>query len=118
MEDSGSCIHKNVGTPTHMRTIDIRLPRLVGRNVSSVGICWLLAVSLVHPSEGPSVATQNSREPAAFQEALRNYRTRRAQDAINQLAAWPVDRLAAAAKASAPNLSPSDRMAAAILQAE
>src|SRR5262249_19010626 len=61
---------------------------------------------------------QNSREPAAFQQALRNYRTGRAQDAINQLAAWSVDRLAAAAKASAPNLSSSDRMAEAILQAE
>jgi len=80
--------------------------------------CWLLAVSLVHASEGRSVPTQNSREPAVFQQAVRNYRTGRAQDVINQLAAWPVDRLAAAAKASAPNLSSSDRMAAAILQAE
>ena len=92
--------------------------RLVGRHLYSVGICWLLAVSLVHPSESPSVSTQNSRQPAAFEQALRNYRTGRAQDAINQLAAWPVDRLTAAAKASAPTLSSSDRMAAAILQAE
>src|SRR5262249_46608559 len=89
-----------------------------GRNVCFVGICWLLAVSLVDTSEGGSVSTQNSREPGAFQQALRNYRTGRAQDAINQLAAWPVDRLAAPAKASAPNLSSSDRIAAAILQAE
>jgi len=80
--------------------------------------CWLLAVSLVHASEGRSVPTQNSREPAVFQQAVRNYRTGRAQDVINQLAAWPVDRLTAAARASAPTLSPSDRMAAAILQAE
>jgi hypothetical protein len=101
-----------------MRTINIRLSRLVGRIGNFVGICWFLAVSLGHPSEGRSVSTQNPREPAAFQQALRNYRTGRAQDAINQLAAWPVDRLAAAAKAVAPNFSSSDRMAAAILQAE
>jgi hypothetical protein len=118
LADSCSYVYKPPGTPTPMRTINMRRSRLVGRNVYSIGICWLLAVSLVHPSERRSVSTQNSPEPAAFQQALRHYRTGRVQDAIDQLAAWPVDRLAAAAKAAAPNLSSSDRMAAAILQAE
>jgi tetratricopeptide (TPR) repeat protein len=91
---------------------------------------WVFGLSLAHPKERvfqEAVATeviassgspQKSPDPDTFQQSLRVYRTGRAQDAISQLAAWPVDRLVAAAKASAPNLSSSDRMAAAILQAE
>jgi len=79
-----------------------------GRNIVAVVICVL----------GLSLASADSLDAAAFQQLLGTYRTGRAQDAINKLAAWPVDRLVAAAKASTPQLSSSDRMAAAILQAE
>jgi tetratricopeptide (TPR) repeat protein len=65
-----------------------------------------------------SVPAQPSVDTATFQQLLRTYRTGRAQEAINTLAAWPVDPLAAVATASMPNLSSSDRMAAADLQAE
>jgi tetratricopeptide (TPR) repeat protein len=57
-------------------------------------------------------------DSARFEQILHNDRTGRAQEAISDLATWPVDRLAAAPKAATPRLSSSDRMAAAILQAE
>jgi tetratricopeptide (TPR) repeat protein len=107
----------------------VRPYHFVGRKVLSLGIGWLLGILPVNLSEGAfdrpaaevtaaSLSTQNSPDPATFQQILRTYRTGRAQEAINELAAWPVDRLAAAAKASTPTLSSSDRMAAADLQAE
>jgi hypothetical protein len=113
-----------------MGTSNIRPRHFVGRKVLFVGIAWLLGISLVHLHEGAfevlapteasaaSLSTRDSPEPATFQQILHTYRTGRAQEAINELAAWPVDRLTAAAKASMPNLSSSDRMAAADLHAE
>jgi predicted Zn-dependent protease len=75
-------------------------------------------LSLATQARAAPLSIQSSPEPAAYQQALRTYRTGHAQDAINELAAWPVDRLTGAAKALAPKLSSSDRMAAAILEAE
>jgi hypothetical protein len=75
------------------------------RRVVAVGI-WALGLSPSHPKEGAfkkAVATdviassgspQKLPDPATFQRILHDYRTGRAQDAINELAAWPVDRLA------------------------
>jgi hypothetical protein len=113
-----------------MRTSTVRPCHFVGRKVLSVGVGCLLGISLLRLSErapaiwpatavsADSLSTRDSPDAATFQHILHNYRTGRAQEAINELAGWPVDRLAAAAKASTPNLSPSDRMAAADLQAE
>jgi hypothetical protein len=73
------------------------------------------------PASRPSAASlssQDSPETAAFEKHLQNYRTSSAREVIGELATWPVDRLVAAAKASTPILSPSNRMAAAILEAE
>jgi hypothetical protein len=49
---------------------------------------------------------------------LAHLRAGRHEEAVKELAAWPVDRLVATSKSAAPKLSPSDRMAVAILQAE
>ena len=90
----------------------------------------MLCLSLVHLTDGalaigPAggatgsfVPAQNSTDPAAFQQLLHTYRTGRAEDAISELARWPVDEIAAAAQTAAATLSSSDRMAAAILEAE
>src|SRR6266487_1155052 len=59
-----------------------------------------------------TLSTQHSPDPDTLQQILHNYRTGRAQEAITELASWPVDRLVAAAKASTPKPSSSDRMAA------
>jgi len=89
----------------------IRAPA-IEQNVLAVAIT-VLGLSPVHPSEGARAIS-----PAAFQQLLHSYRTGRADEAIRELAAWPVDELAAAAEASTLQLSSSDRMAAAILEAE
>jgi hypothetical protein len=65
-----------------------------------------------------SLPTQKSPDAATFQQLVRTYRSGRAQGTITELATWPGDRLAAAANAAVPNLSSSDRMAAADLYAE
>jgi len=67
---------------------------------------------------GASASTQSTPAPATFQQILHNYRSSRADDAVSELAAWPVDQLVVAARAATPKLSSPDRMAAAILQAE
>ena len=112
-----------------MRTSDSRPYHQVGLNLLAVGLS-VIGLSRAPLNEGAfanapaagaaasSVPAQNSTDPAAFQQLLHNYRPGRASDAINALAGWPVDRLTAAAKASTPNLSSSDRMAAADLYAE
>lgn len=68
----------------------------------------------------PAVSAQSSPDPVMFQQILHNYRTGRSQQAAKDLASWSVGRLTATATAmaSASTLSPSDRMAAAILEAE
>jgi hypothetical protein len=91
--------------------------RSAARPLHATSVAAVVVLSLTVVTDG-HVSAQVSPVAVTFQQLLRTYRTGRAQDAINQLAAWPVDRLTAAAKASAPNLSSSDRMAAAILQAE
>lgn len=78
----------------------------------------VVAILSLPAGPGAKTATENLADAAKYQQLLRAYRTGRAQEAINELAAWPVDRLAAAAKASMPSLSSSDLMAAADLQAE
>jgi len=100
-----------------------------GRIIVTVGMC-VLGLSLARANEGArvrlpatgvtaaSLSTQPSPDPATFQRLLGTYRTGRAREAIAALVAWPVDQLAGAAKASTPQFSASDCMAAAILQAE
>ena len=104
------------------------MPRTL-HNVLAVGIS-VLGLLLVPSNQGalavaPATATpvlsvpvRNPADPAAFQQLLHTYRTGRAEDAISKLAAWSVDELAAVTLASTPLLSSSDRMAAAILEAE
>jgi hypothetical protein len=92
--------------------------RLALRRLRATAVATAIAVLSLFVGTGADNATQNSPAPATFQQILHNYRTGRTREAVSELAAWPVDRLAAVAKASAPNLSSSDRMAAAILQAE
>lgn len=102
---------------------------LLGRKVFAVAV-WVLGLSLVHlnsgapdvsPASAVTAATlslQNTRDAAAFQQLVRSYRTGRAEDAVSALATWPVDQLAASAQTATATLSSSDRMAAAILEAE
>jgi tetratricopeptide (TPR) repeat protein len=102
---------------------------LFGRKVFAVAV-WVLGLSLVHLNSGaPDVSTasavtaatlsmQSTRDAAAFQQLVRSYRTGRAEDAVSALATWPVDQLAASAQTATATLSSSDRMAAAILEAE
>jgi tetratricopeptide (TPR) repeat protein len=112
-----------------MRTSDHRWFHPVGWNILAVGMS-VLALSLVHFNEralvsaasarttGSAAPAANAADPAAFQQLLHEYRTGRSEDAITGLAGWPVDELAAVTEASSPRLSSSDRMAAAILEAE
>ena len=100
---------------------------LIARKVVTFGLC-ALGMWLLHFSEGAvgissateltaaSLPTQDSFGPATFQAIVHNYRTGRAEDAISTLATWPVDDITAAATTT--TLSSSDRMAAAILEAE
>ena len=114
-----------------MNAMPARPSHLVNRNVLTVGVGLVLGMSFAHLNlsardvsfatgvrAAASLSTQGSPDAAAFQQILHNYRIGPAQEAISELAGWRVNRLAAAAKASTPNLSSSDRMAAAILQAE
>lgn len=85
---------------------------------------WLIGIGMLGTwlpglSQRPlAVSTQNSTDPALFQDVVHRYRSDRAGDAVNTLTSWTVERINAAADASTPHLSSADRMAAAILEAE
>jgi len=90
----------------------------VARRTFRVWSAAVVAILSLAVRPGASTPAENSVDAARYQQLLRTYRIGPAQDAINELAAWPGDRLAAAAKASIPNLSPPDLMAAADLHGE
>ncbi len=112
-----------------MRTSDHRWFHPVGWNTLAVGLS-VLTLSLVHFNQRALVSAASPRatasappaahvaDAAAFQQLLHTYRTGPAEDAIRELSTWPVDELATLTEASSPQLSSSDRMAAAILEAE
>lgn len=95
----------------------MRNPAVARRTLRAWSAAVVAILSLaVRP--GTTTATENSVDTARYQQLLRTYRTGRAQDAVDELAAWSGDGLATAAKAAMPNLSPPDLMAAADLQGE
>ena len=100
-----------------MKTSKRRPYRLVGRNILAVFMS-LLGLSVAPLNGGALAIVPAAVDPAAFQQLLHEYRTGRSEDAITELAGWPVDELAAVTEASSPQLSSSDRMAAAVLEAE
>jgi predicted Zn-dependent protease len=69
-------------------------------------------------SQTAAASVQPPSDAATFHQGLRVYRTGHAEEAVKELAAWEVERLAAAVTALMPALSSSDRMAAADLEAE